>query len=130
VIKDGNVKIYLKKYNNSLLMDSSLKDRLKKKIRDKKNKRSGKESNSEHEKVDSEKLFGMINEVNQMLKNNPNMVKKVSKCVNNIFENKDLMNTLVSEIENNVKNDSSEMEDQVSQTLDNSSEVVSSVATE
>ena len=37
-----------------------------------------------------------------MLKKNPEMVKKVSKCVNSIFENKDLMSSLVSEIEINV----------------------------
>ena len=43
-------------------------------------------------------LNDMMNQVNEMLKKNPDMVKKVSKCVNSIFENESLMNNLVSEI--------------------------------
>ena len=49
-----------------------------------------------------------------MLKQNPNMVKKVSSCVNNIFENKDLLNSIVSQIEKEVPVDNkkgSESED-------------------
>ena len=126
-------------------MESTTKERLRKKINNKKNKRAGKEpaSSEDPEKVDEDSLFNMLNQVNQMLKSNPNMVKKVSKCVNSIFENKDLMNSLVSEIENNVKLDSDSKEpgksegqgelgheDQVSQTLDNKSVVVNSEATE
>lgn len=99
-------------------MDST-KDRLRKKLKNKKESRTGKKDASP-EKVDEDNLFNMLNQVNQMLKQNPNMVKKVSKCVNSIFENKDLMKSLVSEIESNVK----ESEDfQDSQTLDNNSVV-------
>ena len=43
-------------------------------------------------------LNDMMNQVNEMLKKNPDMVKKVSKCVNSIFENESLINNLVSEI--------------------------------
>jgi hypothetical protein len=134
-------------------MESTTKERLRKKINNKKNKRAGKESgrSEDPEKMDEDSLFNMLNQVNQMLKSNPNMVKKVSKCVNSIFENKDLMNSLVSEIENNVKLDSDskepgksedqgeldhesqgelDHESQVSQTLDNKSVVVNSEATE
>ena len=53
--------------------------------------------------LNEESLFNMLNQVNQMLKQNPDMVKKVSSCVNNIFENKNLMQSLVSEIEENIK---------------------------
>lgn len=97
-------------------MDST-KDRLRKKLKNKKESRTGKKDTSS-ETVDEDNLFNMLNQVNQMLKQNPNMVKKVSKCVNSIFENKDLMKSLVSEIESNVKEDL-----QDSQTLDNNSVV-------
>jgi hypothetical protein len=47
-----------------------------------------------------------MKEVNEMLQKNPEMIKKVSKCVNNIFENETLMNKLVSEINTGIVNDS------------------------
>ena len=81
-------------------MDTTTKERLRKKLKNKKEQRSGKLNT---EKVDEDNLFNMLNQVNKMLKENPQMVKKVSKCVNSIFENKDLMNSLVSEIESNVQ---------------------------
>ena len=43
-------------------------------------------------------LSDMMREVNAMLQKNPEMVKKVSKCVNSIFENESLMTKIVSEI--------------------------------
>ena len=78
---------------------SKTKDRLRKKLKNK----SGK---SDPEKIDEDNLFDMLNQVNKMLKKNPQMIKKVSKCVNSIFENKELMSSLVSEIETNVQEDS------------------------
>jgi 3-hydroxyacyl-CoA dehydrogenase len=99
VINDGNVKL-LKKISKVKLMDTTTKERLRKKLKNKKEQRSGKLNT---EKVDEDNLFNMLNQVNKMLKENPQMVKKVSKCVNSIFENKDLMNSLVSEIESNVQ---------------------------
>jgi len=109
VINDGNVKL-LKKISKVKLMDTTTKERLRKKLKNKKEQRSGKLNT---EKVDEDNLFNMLNQVNKMLKENPQMVKKVSKCVNSIFENKDLMNSLVSEIESNVQD---------SQTLESKSE--------
>jgi len=79
----------------------SNKTRLHKKINNKKNKRTGKDSSDG--KFDENSIFTMLNQVNKMLSGNPKMVKNVSKCVNNIFENKSLMESLVSEIENNIK---------------------------
>jgi uncharacterized membrane-anchored protein YjiN (DUF445 family) len=87
-------------------MESSTKNRLRKKLKNK---------NPKKPDVDEDNLFNMLNQVNKMLKQNPNMVKKVSKCINNIFENKELMSSLVSEIETNVKDD---IQDSDSQTLD------------
>ena len=49
-------------------------------------------------------LNDMMNQVNEMLKKNPDMVKKVSKCVNSIFENESLINNLVSEINTGIVN--------------------------
>ena len=67
----------------------------------------------------------MLNQVNKMLKENPKMVKKVSKCVNSIFENKNLMDSLVNEIKTNVQE-----EDLESQTLVNKTDEVKSEAVE
>jgi hypothetical protein len=79
----------------------------------------------------------MLNQVNKMLSGNPKMVKNVSKCVNNIFENKSLMESLVSEIENNIKIEpddietgSEESEVQESDALVNNSETVDPAASE
>jgi hypothetical protein len=46
----------------------------------------------------------MFNNVNQLMKENPQMIKEVNKCIGNIFENKDLMNNLVNEIKQNIEN--------------------------
>jgi hypothetical protein len=37
------------------------------------------------------------------MKENPQMMKEVNKCISNIFENKDLMNNLVNEIKQNIE---------------------------
>ena len=89
------------------------KERLRKKL---KNKNPSTVDGSD--KIDEDNLFTMLNQVNKMLKQNPNMVKKVSKCVNSIFENKELMESLVSEIQTNVTPD----QDPESQTLQSNSE--------
>jgi len=101
------------------------KERLRKKLKDKKNKRAG--APPDLGNVDEETLFTMLNQVNKMLKENPNMVKKVSKCVNSIFENKDLMSSLVNEIETNVQEPEPEAE-VGSQILETSSAVVATQA--
>jgi ribosomal protein L30/L7E len=48
-------------------------------------------------------IEGMFNQVNMMLKSNPEMVKKVSKCVKSIFKNDELIAGLVNEIKDNVE---------------------------
>ena len=73
------------------------KKRLQKKLEKRRNKLQDPgctpESTDSTESVD---FMKMLNEVNKMFKTNPNMIQKVSKCVNNIMENKELMETLVS----------------------------------
>ena len=102
-----------------------LRKKLNTKLNKKKNKRTNKdplssdEPSSTGETVNEESLFTMLNQVNKMLKQNPEMIKKVSKCVNSIFENKSLMDSLVSEIQTNVQED---------QTFDNKTETESEEA--
>ena len=85
------------------------KKRLQKKLEKRRNKlqdpgdASGStESTESTESVDFMKMLG---EVNKMFKTNPNMIQKVSKCVNNIMENKELMETLVSKANLDMDND-------------------------
>ena len=84
-------------------MEPSSKDRLKKKLKDKKNHRTGGTSSIPGLSGTDNDIFNMLNQVNQMLKQNPDMVKKVSKCVSSVFENKGLMESLVNEIKNNTE---------------------------
>ena len=68
---------------------------------------------SKNNVFDEGNLGHMMSEVTRMLQQNPDMVKKVSKCVNNIFENDSLMSKLVSEINNDSDSDS-----EISESLD------------
>ena len=106
------------------------KKRLQKKLEKRRNKNNGnsipEQSTDSTESVD---FMKMLNEVNKMFKTNPNMIQKVSKCVNNIMENKELMETLVSKANLDIDNDEindqharssfipTEIDDQTSQTL-------------
>ena len=56
-------------------------------------------------------LSEMMAEVNNMLQKNPDMVKKVSKCVSNIFENETLMSKLVNEINGGIVTNEPEVSD-------------------
>ena len=76
----------------------------KKQLRKKLNKKRADKGLEELEQVDDDSIFNMINQVNKTLKENPEMVKKISKCINNVFDNKDLMSSLISEVETNIVN--------------------------
>jgi len=99
-------------------MESATKKRLRKKL------------NKPEEDVSEESLFTMLNQVNKMLKENPKMVKKVSKCVNSIFENKNLMDSLVNEIKTNVHEEDLESQTLVNNTDELKSEAVSKESTQ
>jgi len=71
-------------------MENKTKNRLKKKLQQKNGETSSSNDNSD--------LFNMLNDVNKILKGNPEMVKKVSKCVNDIMTNKDLMESLAKQL--------------------------------
>ena len=47
----------------------------------------------------------MFNDVNKMIKENPEMINKVNKCISNVFGNQDLMNNLVKEINQSINKD-------------------------
>jgi hypothetical protein len=100
-------------------MESATKKRLRKKLNKK-----------DSEDVSEESLFTMLNQVNKMLKENPKMVKKVSKCVNSIFENKNLMDSLVNEIKTNVQEEDLESQTLVNNTDEVKSEAVSKESTQ
>jgi len=76
----------------------------KKQLRKKLNKKRADKGLEELEQVDDDSIFNMINQVNKTLRENPEMVKKISKCINNVFDNKDLMSSLISEVETNIVN--------------------------
>ena len=75
----------------------SNKDRLRKKIKSKKSQRKP-NAKPDIDLESSGDLMGMLSQVNSMLKNNPDMIKKVSKCVNNIMKDQSLVETLTSQI--------------------------------
>ena len=87
----------------TLGMDHS-SDIKKKQLRKKLNKKRADKGLEELEQVDDDSIFNMINQVNKTLRENPEMVKKISKCINNVFDNKDLMSSLISEVETNIVN--------------------------
>jgi hypothetical protein len=76
------------------------RDQLRKKL----NKKRADKGLEEVEPINDDSIFNMINQVNKTLKENPEMVKKISKCINNVFDNKDLMNSLINEVETNIIN--------------------------
>ena len=80
-------------------MERPTRDRLKKKLNKKKNVPDA--------TPDDNNIFDMLSQVNKILKENPEMVTKVNKCVANIIDNKDLMAKLTTEIQTNIQQDDS-----------------------
>ena len=80
-------------------------ERTKKRLQKKLEKRRNKLPEPTTDSTESVDFMKMLNEVNKMFKTNPNMIHKVSKCVNNIMENKELMETLVSKANIDIDND-------------------------
>jgi len=76
----------------------------KEQLRKKLNKQRKENGLEDIEQGNDDSIFNMINQVNKTLKENPEMVKKISKCINNVFDNKDLMSSLISEVETNIVN--------------------------
>jgi GTP-sensing pleiotropic transcriptional regulator CodY len=89
----------------------------RKKLREKiKQKRENRASGSVHEipsqPGQNENLLNkeldfvkMMDQVNNILKTNPAMVKQVSKCVSNVMGNPELMKSLVGQVEQEIHED-------------------------
>jgi F0F1-type ATP synthase delta subunit len=71
-------------------MENKTKQRLRKKL----NKDNAPDIGSEAG------ILEMLNQMNSMLKTNPDMVNKISKCVSNIIDNKELMENITNQIKN------------------------------
>jgi len=78
---------------------TTARERLRSKLKQKKNARSKSSLNTEEPKEESGDLFQMISQVQSMLKTNPGMVNKVSSCINSLMSNPNMMQQLSSEIE-------------------------------
>jgi len=91
-----------------------VKDRLAKKI-----KKRGNPTKNDSD-PDEPNIFEMLGKVNELLKQNPEMLTKVNKCVSNIIDNKDLMEKLSSQIKENITlSDPSDPETDIDLTPDN-----------
>jgi len=82
-------------------METPTKDRLKKKLK-KKQTQDGTFQPEPQEDVD---IFKMISEVQKILKTNPELVNKVSNCVNSLMTNSEIMQQLSTQIEKTVVQD-------------------------
>jgi len=80
------------------------KEKLRQKLRKKRNQRTNaSEKNTIGEDMLGEpNILKMMENVNKILKTNPQMVQQISKCVSNVMNNKDLMNSLAGQLENQI----------------------------
>ena len=85
-------------------MDNTRK-KLKKKIKSKREARNGAGPSSSVNPFPEDILSGepdilkMMDRVNKILKTNPQMINQISKCVSNVMNNQDLMNSLAGQLE-------------------------------
>jgi len=70
------------------------REALKEKLRKKRNQRK------KHEPTFDENsdLLSMMDQVNKILKTNPQMVQQISKCVSNVMNNQELMESLTGQL--------------------------------
>ena len=75
-------------------MENTTKERLQKKLKKKKESRS---KGSSESKIDFESndIFDMISQVQNMLKTNPEMVSKVSSCINSLMGSPEIMQQII-----------------------------------
>ena len=76
------------------------KEKLKLKLKKKKEQRSASKAPSEPiNPFDGQTdILQMMENVNKILKTNPQMVQQISKCVSNVMNNQDLMNSLAGQL--------------------------------
>lgn len=93
------------------------RQKLREKIRKKKESRAGGNTDPFNGETDITK---MMENVNRILKTDPQMVKQISKCVSNIMKDKNLMDSLTNHLSTENLNEVSK-EVQVGQTLETNS---------
>ena len=87
------------------------REKLKQKIREKRNRRNTARPSNDPFNGETD-IVKMMDRVNTILKSNPQMVQQISKCVSNVMNNQELMETLSGQLEKEI----------TSQTLSSSSE--------
>ena len=86
-------------------MDNDSRKKFKREqLRKKLNKSRGIPNKETAESIDEDSIFNMINQVNKSLTDNPDMIKKISKSINTVFNNKELMSSLINQVETNINN--------------------------
>ena len=73
------------------------KEKLKKKLRSQRNKRMAGRSNEIPD--DPSNILNMMDQVNRMLKTNPELIKQVNKCVKSVMNDKTLMDSITGKIQ-------------------------------
>jgi hypothetical protein len=87
------------------------KKKLREKLKKKRQERTSGATPEPPPEMDKEMDFvKMMDQVNQILKTNPEMVRQVSKCVSNVMSNPELMKSLAGQVGQDI---------QLDQTLDN-----------
>ena len=100
-------------------METPTRDRLKKKLKKKKEALTGIPVLDEEE--NDTDIFKMISQVQSILKTNPSLVNKVSSCVNNLMSNPEIMRQLSTQIEKEI------IHEAVQQPIQDTCEINSSV---
>ena len=100
---------------NSTLKEN--KEKLKANLRKKRNARSARPSRPTEIPDFNGNILDMMEQVNSILKTNPQMVQQISKAVSSVMNNKDLMESLSGQLETEIKKT-----DQSDQILVNNSE--------
>ena len=88
------------------MSDTPVHDRLKKKL---KKRNPDKQKTTREEQAEQVDLFKMISQVQSVLQTNPEMVSKISSCLNTLMSNSDLMKQVSSEIEKNVQEEETKL---------------------
>ena len=88
------------------MSDTPVHDRLKKKL---KKRNPDKQKTAREEQAEQVDLFKMISQVQSVLQTNPEMVSKISSCLNTLMSNSDLMKHVSSEIEKNVQEEETKL---------------------
>ena len=85
------------------------RERLKAKLQKKKKERT-QGAAAATDITDETDIVKMMENVNNILRTNPQMVQQVSKCVSNVMKNKDLMSSLMGQIQDQTRESNEEPE--------------------